>query len=92
MCNKVTSNEVLGNLGESTVVQVRIRAVCLGRAFYRQSRSVYSSLQEVYSSLRMSIVSLRPSRAIYGSLVQPTCLQEVYSSLRKSIVSRHQSK
>ena len=27
-CNKVTSNEVLGNLGESTVVQVRIWAVC----------------------------------------------------------------
>ena len=28
VCNKVTSNEVLGNLGESTVVQVRIWAVC----------------------------------------------------------------
>ena len=61
-CCKGMSNEVLGSLGVSTVVQVSIWAVCQCRAFYRQSRSVYGSLQEVYSSLRMSIVSRHQSR------------------------------
>ena len=42
------------------------------RTVYRQYRSVYGSLQEVYLRLRKSIVSIRPSRAVYGSLVQPT--------------------
>ena len=73
-CCKGMPNEVLGSLGVSTVVQVSIWAVCQCRAVYRQSRSVYRSLQEVYSSLRKSIVSLWPSLAVYGSLVQPTFL------------------